>query len=141
MTDHRLRDELMLVPTDFSEIAHPILHVFPERAQTLQQILSIGRQVTLLLTFGQHVQDNGISLLRIGVAGTVAAIMAHINGLVALQSGCQVFGRKVQQAIQSGGFVPVRTDLFPYAEALGPRCHTHKENRENGKQVFLHRFK
>ena len=119
----------MLVPADFGQVAHAVLHIIPEGLQLIQQGLSSRGQISLLPAFGQHVQDDGIGIGGIGVAGAVTAIMADINGLVTLRNGRGSLGRKVIQAVEAGRLVPVGADFFPYAETLGAGGHAPTQER------------
>ena len=115
---HRLRNRLMLVPADLGQVAHPVLHIVPEGFQVIQQTLAPLGQIALLPAFGQHVQDDGVGIRRIGIPGAVPAVMADIDGLIAPGNGRERLRGKVQQAVQAGRFVPVRTHFLADAVAL-----------------------
>ena len=89
---HRLRNRLMLVPADLGQVAHPVLHIVPEGFQVIQQALAPLGQVSLFPAFGQHVQDNRVGVSGIGIPGAVPAVMADINGLIALRNGRKRLG-------------------------------------------------
>ena len=112
---HRPGDLLVLVPADLGQVAHAVLHIVPEGLQIIQQGLSPRGQVSLLPALGQHIQNDGIGIGGIGIAGAVPAIMADVNGLVPLRNGRGSLGRRVDEAVQAGGLVPVGADFFPYA--------------------------
>ena len=135
--DHRLGDALVLVPTDFREVAHAVLHIVPEGFQPVQEVLPVRGEVVLPAAFGQHIQEDRIGPVRIGVTGAVAAVMADIHGFIALRGGGRRLRGRVHDAVQAGGLVPVRPDLFADTVALGAQAQPEREG-EDGKEVSFH---